>query len=47
MIRPKNDKAKKIAYAILGTPANIDAKETSKNMKIAQKIFHSSTSIIR
>lgn len=47
MIRAKNDKGKKIAYTILGTPANIASKQTPKEEKIAQKVFHSSTSIIR
>lgn len=47
MIRKKGDKGQKIAFALLGKPANFDSKQTSKNMKIAEKIFHSSTSIIR
>jgi hypothetical protein len=47
MIRKKGDKGQKIAFALLGTPANISSKSTTKQMKLAEKIFHSSTSIIR
>jgi hypothetical protein len=47
MIRPKLSKGKKIAYAILGTPANIASSKSSKDVKLAQKIFQSSTSLVR
>lgn len=47
MIRKKGDKGQKIAYALLGTPANIASKKNSKDTKIAEKIFYSSTSLVR
>ncbi len=47
MIRAKDDKGQKIAYKILGKPANLTSKKSSKDIKIAEQVFHSSTSIIR
>lgn len=37
MVRPKG-KAKRIAYAILGTPANMDEKKTEKEKKQDQRV---------
>lgn len=47
MIRPKNDKALKIAQAILGVPANMQDKRTAKQKEIDRRLMYDRTSTVR
>jgi len=46
MVRPDN-KARKIAWAILGTPANMATKKTKRQRAIDQRLLASETSRVR
>jgi len=47
MIREKNSKAKKIAYAILGVPATIQDKKTTRQKEIDRRLMFQNTSLVR
>jgi hypothetical protein len=48
MVMPRvNGKAKKIAFAILGTPSNIIDKRTTRQKMIDRKVMYDNTQRVR